>query len=31
VIFLNHPSQKEQRDLIAKAFDIRARRKLAGL
>ena len=30
VIFLNHPSQKEQRDLIAKAFDIRARRRLAG-
>ena len=30
VIFLNHPSQKEHSALIAKAFDIRARRRLAG-
>lgn len=31
VIFLNHASSKEQSALIAKAFDIRARRRLAGL
>jgi hypothetical protein len=30
VIFLNHASSKEQSALIAKAFDIRARRRLAG-
>jgi hypothetical protein len=30
VIFLYHASDKEQSDLIAKAFDIRARRRLAG-
>jgi hypothetical protein len=30
VIFLNHASAKEQSKLIAKAFDIRARRRLAG-
>ena len=30
VIFLNHASKEEQSALIAKAFDIRARRRLRG-
>jgi hypothetical protein len=30
VIFMNHASEKERTTLIAKAFDIRARRALAG-
>jgi hypothetical protein len=30
VIFLYHASEKQQSDLIGKAFEIRARRRLAG-
>jgi hypothetical protein len=30
VIFLNHASDKQQSDLIARAFDVRARRRPSG-